>query len=181
MDAPLRHLARTLSAAAAAALLACSGIACAERAAQQEAEAADRPALSVQTLDHGTFELSAQRGSWVVVNFWATWCSPCLKEIPDLSAFDAAREDVQVIGLAYEDITPEDMRAFLAEHPAGYPVALVDVYAPPAGFATPRGLPTTHLVAPDGSLARTFVGPVTSADLSRAIAEAGGHPAAEQD
>ena len=131
------------------------------------------PALVVETLDHGRFDLAEQRGSWVVVNFWATWCSPCLKEIPDLTRFDAAREDVRVIGLAYEEISAPDMRAFLERHPAGYPIAIVDVYAPPAGLATPRGLPTTHLVAPDGRLVRSFLGPVTSADLSQAIDAAG--------
>jgi thiol-disulfide isomerase/thioredoxin len=108
-----------------------------------------------------------------VVNFWATWCKPCLKEIPDFTAFDAARDDVSVIGLAYEEIEPEDMREFLKKHPAGYPIALLDVYDPPADFATPRGLPMTYLIAPDGSVAERFLGPVTSQDLAAAIAKAG--------
>ena len=140
-----------------------------------DAVAADQPAVSlvVETLEHGSFDLASQRGSWVVVNFWATWCSPCLKEIPDLSRFDAEREDVRVIGLAYEEIEPADMRAFLERHPAGYPVAILDVYSPPPGLATPRGLPTTHLVSPEGKLVETFLGPVTSADLARAISRAG--------
>ena len=130
---------------------------------------ANTPALVVDTLDHGRFDLAEHRGSWVVVNFWATWCSPCLKEMPDLAAFDAARTDVEVIGLAYEEIAAEEMRAFLDKHPAGYPIALLDVYAPPGDFATPRGLPTTHLIAPDGRLADSFLGPVTSQELERAI------------
>ena len=127
------------------------------------------PTLAVDTLDHGRFDLAEKRGGWVVVNFWATWCKPCLKEIPDFTAFDAARDDVSVIGLAYEEITPEAMRAFLAEHPAGYPIALLDVFAPPADFETPRGLPMTYLIAPDGSVAKKFLGPVTSRDLAAAI------------
>lgn len=137
------------------------------------AEAPTHPTLVVETLDHGTFDLSAQRGGWVVVNFWATWCKPCLKEIPDFSAFDAARDDVQVIGLAYEEIDEAAMREFLAKLPAGYPIALLDVYDPPADFETPRGLPMTYLIAPDGRVAKKFLGPVTSQELAAAITEAG--------
>jgi hypothetical protein len=66
------------------------------------------------------------------------------------------------------------MREFLEAHPVVYPIALVDVYDPPADFAVPRGLPMTYLVAPDGRVARSFTGPVTARDLEQAIAAAGG-------
>jgi thiol-disulfide isomerase/thioredoxin len=131
-----------------------------------------KPVLDVATIDGGRFDLAQQRGSWVVVNFWATWCSPCIKEIPDLSAFDQARDDVKVIGLAFEEIELPDIEAFLVKHPASYPIAIVDVYDPPKDFAVPRGLPTTYLIAPDGSLAERFIGPVTSAQLAAAITAA---------
>jgi thiol-disulfide isomerase/thioredoxin len=133
----------------------------------------DRPALAVDTLDHGRFDLAEQRGRWVVVNYWATWCTPCLKEIPELAELDASREDVRVIGLAFEEIDEPDMREFLGRHPAGYPIALIDVFAPPADFDVPRGLPMTYLIAPDGRLAKRFLGPVTAQTLGEAIDTAG--------
>ena len=138
------------------------------------------PTLKVETLDHGSFDLSAKRGGWVVVNFWATWCAPCLKEIPDLSDFHDRRTDAEVIGLAFEEIEPEEMRAFLRERPASYPIALVDVYQPPADFATPRGLPMTYLIDPEGKVAKRFLGPVTSAELEAVIDASGVTPAAAE-
>ena len=109
------------------------------------------------------------KGRPVLLNFWATWCAPCLKEMPELDAYDAKRDDVRVFGLAYEEISPEDMRAFLERRPVNYPIAIVDVYDPPPAFGTPRGLPMTYLIAPDGRIAERFVGPVTAADLDTAI------------
>ncbi len=130
------------------------------------------PELRVVTLDGADFDLAEQRGRWVVVNYWATWCSPCLKEMPDLDAFARSREDVAVIGLAYEEIEVEEMRAFLGAHPVRYPIAIVDVFEPPADFPAPRGLPMTWLIAPDGTVAKRFLGPVTARELSQAIAAA---------
>ena len=131
----------------------------------------DYPTLNVQTTQGDEFDLEKQRGQWVVVNFWATWCSPCLEEMPELSALDAMRENIKVVGLAYEEIDLQDMKAFLQKHPVVYPVAIVDVTAPPADFATPRGLPMTYLIAPDGKVARKFLGPVKAADIEVAIKE----------
>ena len=82
---------------------------------------------------------------------------------------DKAREDVIVIGLAYEEIERADMEAFLKDHPMSYPIALIDVYNPPADFDTPRGLPMTYLIAPDGKVAARHLGPVTSEQLSSEI------------
>jgi thiol-disulfide isomerase/thioredoxin len=136
------------------------------------AELGSTPALSVETLDGGRFDLADHRGEWVVVNFWATWCPPCVKEIPDLSDFDARRNDARVVGLAFEEIEEAGLRAFLEKHPAGYPIAHVDPYSPLADFPAPRGLPMTYLIDPEGRVARKFLGPVTGKDLDAAIAAA---------
>lgn len=140
------------------------------------ASSREQPALRVETLDGAIFDLADHRGRWVVVNFWATWCAPCLKEMPELSALDAMREHIQVVGLAYEEIEPDAMRAFLDERPVVYPIAILDPFAPPADFETPKGLPMTYLIAPDGRVAKQFLGPVTAEGIEAMIAEAGGPP-----
>ena len=140
----------------------------------QSAATAERPMLRIATIDGKTFDLADQRGKWAIVNFWATWCGPCLKEMPELSALDAMREHIVVVGLAYEDNTREGMAAFMKEHPVAYPIALVDVYDPPKDFETPRGLPMTYIIAPDGRVARKYTGPVTARMIEEDIARAGG-------
>ncbi|MDQ3270143.1 MAG: TlpA family protein disulfide reductase [Pseudomonadota bacterium] len=136
------------------------------------------PSLLIDTIDGKNYDLAARRGKWVVVNFWATWCAPCIKEMPELSALDAMHEHIEVVGLAYEDIDVAGIREFLQKHPVVYPIAIVDTYDPPADFDTPRGLPMTYLIGPDGKVAKKVLGPVTAEDIETAIAEAGG-PAAD--
>lgn len=148
--------------AAFAVLLACAPVA--------HAKDAKQPKLVVTTLDGKSFDLATERGHWVVVNFWATWCGPCIKEMPDISEFVGAHKDVAAIGLAFEDTDKAEIDAFVTSHPVAYPLAQVDVYKPPADFDAPRGLPTTYLIGPDGNVAKKFTGPITRADLESALA-----------
>ena len=150
-------------------LMAAALFAVSATAAAVVTETAERPTLRIQTVDGTDWDLANQRGDWVVVNFWATWCSPCLAEMPDLDEFDQSRDDVTVIGLAFEEIGLDDLRSFLEKHPVKYPIAWVDTWNPPADFAEPRGLPTTYLIDPQGRLARQFIGPITGKMLAQAI------------
>lgn len=129
------------------------------------AEPAAKPELSITTLDGKTFNLADHKGKWVILNFWATWCSPCIKELPELSRFVSTHDNVRAIGLAYEDTEVEEIKAFLAKHPVSFPIAQVDTFDPPKSLEVPRGLPTTYVIAPDGSVAKKFMGPIDEAAL----------------
>ncbi len=139
--------------------------------ASAQAATAQKPKLVVKTLDDKTFDLSQQSGKWVIVNFWATWCSPCLKELPDISAFVTAHKDkVAAIGLDFEDTDKADVIKFLKQHPLSYPVAQIGMDDPPKDFEAPKGLPNTYVIAPDGHVAKAFLGPITTKDLDGVIA-----------
>lgn len=128
-----------------------------------------QPSLKVTTLDGKPYDLAAQRGHWVIVNFWATWCVPCIRELPEISQFVTSHPDIRAIGIAYDDTDPADIRAFLDKHPVSFPVAQVTMDKPLTDFDEPRGLPTTYLIGPDGKVAKHFMGPITPAALSAAI------------
>lgn len=121
--------------------------------------------FTLQRLHGGELSLAELRGNWVVLNYWATWCAPCRKEIPDLSALHSAHEDIIVLGLAFEDTEIESFDEFLEEFKPSYPLLLVDVYAPPEPFGAPRVLPTTIILNPKGVPVKTFLGPVTREDI----------------
>jgi thiol-disulfide isomerase/thioredoxin len=135
--------------------------------------ASARPQLVVKTLDGKTFDLAARRGNWVIVNFWATWCSPCIAEMPAISKFVATHKHVAAIGLAWDESPRSDIVKFAKKHPVDYPLAQVDTNHPLPGFPAPAGLPVTWLIAPDGHIAKHFVGPVDAKMLGAAIAAAG--------
>ena len=117
--------------------------------------------FSLQQLGGGEVSLSDYRGQWVVVNYWATWCTPCLKEIPDLSELHKERSDLTVLGLAFEDLEDSDFDEFLEDFDVSYPILKVDVYQPPEPFGAPRALPTTIILDKEGRAVKAFLGPVT--------------------
>ena len=142
--------------------------------AEAQFETEDPVDFTLEQLGGGTVSLSDYRGAWVVVNYWATWCAPCRKEMPELSALHEARADVTVLGLAYEDVEDNDFESFLQDSPVSYPILKVDVYQPPQPFGAPRVLPTTIILDRAGRAVKAFLGPVTRESIEKFV-DGGSH------
>ena len=106
--------------------------------------------------------LSDHRGKWVVVNFWATWCGPCIVEIPELVRFHERHKDrdAVVIGVNYEEIETSALAQFITQMHINYPVVRAGD-TPLLAFEPLKGLPSTFFVDSTGELAASHVGPVT--------------------
>ena len=115
--------------------------------------------------------LADYKGKWVIVNYWATWCPPCQEEIPDLVEFHDRHkdDDAVVIGINFEDIGEEQLSAFVDSFLISYPILRSEPLAETPLGSIP-GLPTTFIIAPDGSPVARQVGPVTGKQLDDYIA-----------
>ena len=118
----------------------------------------------------GVLELGAFAGKPLLLNFWATWCPPCVEELPMLNAFyrDHAAQGWQVLGLAIDQ--PSAVRKFLERLPLAFPVGLAGLGGSDLGRSLGNltgGLPFTVVLGADGRILHRKMGQVTAADLQR--------------
>lgn len=115
-----------------------------------------------------THRLQDYKGKWVLVNFWATWCPPCLAEMPDLQKLHEQRKDLVVIGIAMDYKDPKYVLSFADDLLVTFPIVLGDPKIA-AQIGRISGLPTTYLYNPQGKLAANNVGALTYQAVERYI------------
>lgn len=114
-----------------------------------------------------THSLEAHRGKWVLVNLWATWCAPCLLEMPELEALHHARKDLAVLGLAVDGQNRHRVVQFARKLGVTYPViAGSQELARPF---SPRAFPTSILYNPAGRQVLYKEGVVTREEIERVL------------
>jgi len=118
--------------------------------------------FSLADLQGKEHKLSNEKGKWVIINYWATWCPPCVEEIPELVFFhDALKtKDAIVWGVNFEDVAESKVKRFLDDYMVSYSVLLAE----PGRFSyfgPVSGLPTTYFISPEGKMVHTKVGKVS--------------------
>ena len=134
--------------------------------------------FTLKDLEGKPMTLSDHHGKWVVINFWASWCSPCVKELPDFDSLAQEKPEVQFIGVNFEETAAEDTRSFLASlKVSAFPHVKYDGDGIPLDFFIDRegkqlslkGLPSTFFVDPKGEMRKLHLGPIEKAELAQTI------------
>ncbi len=132
------------------------------------------PEFAEETLDGGEFHMAAQRGRWVVVNFFSTWCVQCVVEHPELVAFhDRYRGDpnIRLVSVVFRDEV-EVIDRFFAEQGGDWPIVISNTGRIAIEFRV-TAVPETYLVDPRGRVVSKFTGGVTLAGLEAQLARSG--------
>ena len=122
-------------------------------------------------MDGNLQSLDQYLGKWVVVNYWATWCTTCRKEFPDLISLHESNKDkdIVVVGINFESISPKKLKAFVKKLKLPYPI-LRSEPIPVTPLGKVPALPTTYIIDPAGKLVAGEVGIVTQQNLEDYIA-----------
>jgi len=113
-------------------------------------------------------KLEDYKGRWVLINFWATWCPPCLKEIPDLVSLYQDRKDIMVIGVAMDYSDPKEIMSFVRSLSINYPIVLGDRKIA-AQLDDISLLPSTYFYDPNGNPAARQLGIISRESIEKFI------------
>jgi thiol-disulfide isomerase/thioredoxin len=137
------------------------------------AQAAD---FRVTDTNGKTHMLSGYKGKWVLVNYWATWCPPCLEEIPDLIALhENKNNNLVVIGVAMDYRNAKQVTDFAEGLLVEYPIVLGSPQVV-RQIGPVQGLPTTYLYNPEGKMVAQQVGLITRAAVEQYLAGKSARP-----
>jgi thiol-disulfide isomerase/thioredoxin len=132
-------------------------------------QADDSADYELRDMDGKLHRVSDNRGKWLIINFWATWCPPCIAEMPELERFYQQNiSSAQVWGVTFEDTDKAKIRQFIEQLRITYPV-LGYGQDPLTGFGTVTVLPTTFIIDKQGLFFHRFEGPITAQDIARVI------------
>ena len=129
------------------------------------------PELAGTTLTGEPFNLDSARGQWVLVNFFATWCPPCVAEHPELIKLNESTSStgLRVVSVAFDD-SSANVEKFFADNGGDWPVLTQETGAVALDYGV-KGLPESFLIDPAGTVVAKFEGGITAEALQRYVAE----------
>jgi len=135
------------------------------------AEPAAATNFMLKDMSGNKHQLSSYKGKWVLVNYWATWCPPCLEEVPDLvNLYDHRKQkDLVVIGVVFDYKDVKEVNEYVDDMLMSYPIVLGDDSVT-AQIGSAEVLPTTFIYNPQGALVKIKRGLITRDYVERMIA-----------
>ena len=109
--------------------------------------------------------LNKLNGNWIVINYWADWCAPCIKEIPELNEFAKENNDLLVFTFNFDQLDEDDLKPVAKK----FNIEVPSIVSHPRdiwGIQTPPAVPATFFINPDGNLALSLFRPQTKDDLN---------------
>jgi thiol-disulfide isomerase/thioredoxin len=110
------------------------------------------PDFTLQTLSGGSFSLETMRGRWVILNFWATWCAPCLDEMPALQTIANERSGQLALFGVNMGESADAIKTYMTRHRLSFPILMNPDDATRANYRLDLGIPQTVIVTPDGQV-----------------------------
>ena len=116
--------------------------------------------------------LSDFNGQWLLINYWAEWCKPCLKEVPELNEFHSQyAAEYSMFAISFDNLTNEELLEQIKKYDMQYPL-LASIPTPKLGIDMPAALPANYIRSPDGRIFGPLLGPQTVQSLLKAFSKA---------
>lgn len=121
----------------------------------------DQKPKTVVDLEGRTINFKEYNGKWIVINYWASWCGHCLKELPELNRFYNKHKDkVLVFGVNYDQIPLEQLKPIVKKLSIQFPTLITDPAAN-LGIGHVDAIPVTYTISPEGNVSKPIVGEQT--------------------
>lgn len=119
----------------------------------------------IEVFNGSNTSMEKLQGQWIVVNYWADWCAPCIKEIPELVEFAHENSDILVYAYNFDELEAEDLAPIAKKFKVDIP-SLISHPREIWGIETPPAVPATFFIDPNGVLVKSFFRPQTKDSLN---------------